>query len=432
MPEPPRTAKDSRKSKNLAKESADFQVRGFPLQARSLSWQESSMSARNRRYPEDHFPYTFEIIILILIFLAICHLCLEELSILLAWDTEIHRNLILGAFAFDLMFSLEFLGRSIVSIKEKRFLLYFTGQRGWVDFVSSVPLAILVSGPAIVLLFLNPEGQVEHLPQYMVLLKTAKAVRVTRALRLIRMIRIFGRVQYTESQMTNHHVASVATITVTTLIVSLFVLQLLPFSPVPGHAVYKARIQNELQHYLEVRSGGYEKPDPVLFHGSFPSIMHLKDADGQLLYERKEDPPEWSLTAELSLPNGYTAELSYHQADANLALLILCILAIILTLLIGFVAIYGRQFVQNVAEPIYMMDRGLRQWNYNLIVPEIRDRPEDEIAKLIHIYNQRWMPLKQRIVAYYEKKKKPDLDITGADHGHPPDSGTKVSLDELI
>ncbi|MCB1168617.1 MAG: hypothetical protein KDK33_20850, partial [Leptospiraceae bacterium] len=111
------------------------------------------MSGHRRKYPEDHFPHAFEIIVLLLIFLAICHLCLEELSVLLRWDSETHRNLVLAAFAFDLFFSLEFLARSMVSVREGRFLVYFTQQRGWVDFLSSIPLAILVSGPALVVLF---------------------------------------------------------------------------------------------------------------------------------------------------------------------------------------------------------------------------------------------------------------------------------------
>ncbi|MCB1169092.1 MAG: ion transporter [Leptospiraceae bacterium] len=386
-----------------------------------------------RRYAEDHFPHIFEITILILIFLAICHLCLEELAVILAWDTEIHKNLILGAFAFDLIFSLEFLGRSVVSIREGRFLLYFTRQRGWVDFLSSIPLAALVSGPAIVLLFLNPEGQVEHLPQYMVLLKTAKAVRVTRALRLIRMLRVFGRVQYTESQMSNHHVASVATITVTTLIFSLFILQLLPFSPVPGHGPFKMDVEQKLSEYLDGRAISYEKPDPQLFASAFPSVLTLKDGEGNTLYEKQNRPPDWVLSTEMELPGKHTAVVSYYEADSNLALLILCMLGIILILLICYVAIYGRLFVQYLAEPIYMMDRGLRQWNYNLRVPEITDRPQDEIARLVSIYNRRWLPLKERIVAHYEKKKHPEKDITGSDHGRPlhgPDR--QVSIDELI
>ncbi len=389
------------------------------------------MAAQNRKYPEDHFPHAFEIIILILIFLAICHLCIEELAILMAWDTNAHRDLILGAFAFDLIFSLEFLGRSLVSLKEGRFLLYFTRQRGWIDFISSVPLAILVSGPAIYLLFLSPGNEIEHLPQYMVLLKTAKAVRVTRALRLIRMIRVFGPVQYTESQMTNHHVATVATITVTTLIFSVFVLQLLPISPVPGHTAYRSDVQSRVESYLSQTRAAYEKPDAVLFGSAFPSIVSLKDKDGQVLYEKSGDTPEWSPRVDIDLAGGYTANLSYYRADANLALLILCLLAIIMVLLLGYVILYGRLFVQQVAEPIYMMDRGLRQWNYNLSIPEFRDRPQDEISKLANIYNRRWLPLKERIVAHYEKKKKDDA-ITAADHGQPLEPKKSVSLDELI
>ncbi|HBS04907.1 MAG TPA: hypothetical protein DEA96_08085 [Leptospiraceae bacterium] len=388
--------------------------------------------AAQRKYPEDHFPHTFEIIILIMIFLAICHLCIEELAILLAWDSSTHRDLILGAFAFDLIFSLEFLGRTIVSLKEGRFLLYFPRQRGWIDFISSVPLAVLVSGPAIYLLFLSPDGQIEHLPQYMVLLKTAKAVRVTRALRLIRMLRIVGPVQYTESQMTNHHVATVATITVTTLIFSVFLLQLLPVSPVPGHAAYKSEVKHRLESYLadETRQK-YEKPNATLFETAFPAIVYLKDSSGQVLYQRKESVPDWSPSVDLALSEGFTASLSYFQADANLALLILCLLAIILFLLVGYVLLYGRLFVQSVAEPVYMMDRGLRQWNYNLTIPEIKDRPQDEISKLANIYNRRWLPLKERIVAHYDRKKR-DMEMGNSDHGHPMDSGKSVSLDELI
>ncbi len=390
------------------------------------------MAAQNRKYPEDHFPHSFEIIILILIFLAICHLCIEELAILLAWDASIHRDLILGAFAFDLIFSLEFLGRSIVSLKEGRFLLYFTRQRGWIDFISSVPLAMLVSGPAIYLLFISPDGQIEHLPQYMVLLKTAKAVRVTRALRLIRMLRIVGPVQYTESQMTNHHVATVATITVTTLIFSVFILQLLPVSPVPGHAAYRGEITEKLEAYLGDKTRQpFEKPNSTLFRSAFPSIVNLKDGDGQLLYERKDSVPEWSPAVDLILSQGYTASLSYFRADANLALLILCLLGVILLLLVGYVILYGRLFVQSVAEPVYMMDRGLRQWNYNLAIPEFKDRPQDEISRLANIYNRRWLPLKERIVAHYDRKKK-DMEMSSSDHGSPLDSGKNVSLDELI
>ena len=159
--------------------------------------------------------------------------------------------------------------------------------------------------------------------------------------------------------------------------------------------------------------------------------MNLKDGDGQLLYERKDSVPEWSPAVDLNLSQGYTASLSYFRADANLALLILCLLGVILLLLVGYVILYGRLFVQSVAEPVYMMDRGLRQWNYNLAIPEFKDRPQDEISRLANIYNRRWLPLKERIVAHYDRKKK-DMEMSSSDHGSPLDSGKNVSLDELI
>ena len=392
------------------------------------------MSGHRRKYPEDHFPHAFEIIVLLLIFLAICHLCLEELSVLLRWDSETHRNLVLAAFAFDLFFSLEFLARSMVSVREGRFLVYFTQQRGWVDFLSSIPLAILVSGPALVVLFSGNGSEMEHLPQYMVLLKTAKAVRVTRALRLIRMLRIFGRVQYTESRLTNENVSTVATITVTALIFSVFLLQMLPSSPVPGHVEYENKITSELNNFIQSESiPRYDRPDPALFSRAFPAIIELRNPDRASIYESKLDLPPWFLTTNISLADGYSARLSFFEADANLAMLILGLLAIILILLFCFVVLYGRMFVQEVAEPIYMMDRGLRQWNYNLYVPEPH-RPSDEIVQLVQIYNRRWLPLKERIVAYYERKNKSRRnDMTAADHGRPLDTESEnVSIEELI
>ncbi|MCB1168224.1 MAG: hypothetical protein KDK33_18860, partial [Leptospiraceae bacterium] len=71
--------------------------------------------------------------------------------------------------------------------------------------------------------------------------------------------------------------------------------------------------------------------------------------------------------------------------------------------------------------------------NYNLYVPEPH-RPSDEIVQLVQIYNRRWLPLKERIVAYYERKNKSRRnDMTAADHGRPLDTESEnVSIEELI
>ncbi len=84
-------------------------------------------------------------------------------------------------------------------------------QRGWIDLISSVPLLLLSSGPEVLLMVFPEIGHGAGLG-FMSSIKIVKAVRVSRILRLLRLLKVMGKIQNTDSQMANRHIAMVSTI----------------------------------------------------------------------------------------------------------------------------------------------------------------------------------------------------------------------------
>ena len=147
---------------------------------------------------QDHFPAWLENLIIVAILLVIAHTIIDDLSIVLNWSGRTRDIIMILGFTFDLFFTAEFVGRGIVSSRTTGFANYIKYERGWVDALSSVPLLLLVSGPAFVYYIIGAESDSAFVG-FLSVLKTAKAIRVTRILRLIRIIKLFGKIQNTES-----------------------------------------------------------------------------------------------------------------------------------------------------------------------------------------------------------------------------------------
>ncbi len=133
----------------------------------------------------------WENFIIVVIILAIIELFLEDISRLVPWSTTGRMYLLVLGFLFDLIFTIEFTVRSIVSKNNKGWWFYFSKEKGWVDFFSSVPLLFLNSGPILLGIFFP--GSVIALPFLGVLniLKITKILRIARILRLLRILKIF-------------------------------------------------------------------------------------------------------------------------------------------------------------------------------------------------------------------------------------------------
>ncbi len=157
-------------------------------------------------------------LLLFLIALSIVQLVLEEVGIILNWQDSFGLSMVIAGFIFDLIFSIEFLVRSVVALKNGKFKTYFLYENGWIDFVASLPLLLSNSGP---LFFMTMTGRVVSGGGRSManLIKVIKAIRVTRILRLLRTLKIFGKIENVSSKMSQHHVSMV-----TSLVVSVSVL----------------------------------------------------------------------------------------------------------------------------------------------------------------------------------------------------------------
>ena len=66
--------------------------------------------------------------------------------------------------------------------------------------------------------------------------------------------------------------------------------------------------------------------------------------------------------------------------------------------------LYTPIFAQQIKDPIFIMDKGLRQWDYNLEVRVDQDHSHEEISHLARAYNERWLTIKNQIRAYRKSR----------------------------
>jgi len=97
---------------------------------------------------------------------------------------------------------------------------------------------------------------------------------------------------------------------------------------------------------------------------------------------------------------------------ARLNIMVLfCILAIIAS----FMLLYTRIFAQQIADPLYVMDKAMRDWDYNFEVKSIQGRDDEEVFRLATAYNNRWLPLKAQIHSFRKQKGEGEKSVLSLD-----------------
>ena len=355
----------------------------------------------SKSHHQDHFPAWLENVIILVIVLVIAQTILDDVAVAFHWSHDVRQQLVLAGFFFDLFFTAEFLARSVVSARTTGFGDYIKHQRGWVDCLSSVPLLFLVSGPAVALILLGAEQDTLGLGFFSVL-KTAKAIRVTRILRLIRVIKLFGRIQNTDSVMTGRHVGTVSTISVVALILVMVIVEFVPGLRFGNHAEYSARRQAELTAFLGAKTAPSNELIKTYFGMNPASEDVIRIRKGKdILYESPSAAELHFTSFDQKLAIGtYEAELSYHPADIEHARANLLVLIGILFVIGALMLVYTPIFARQIADPVFIMDRGLREMEYNLEVKLDSHNKQDEVFRLARAYNVRWLPLKNQILNY--------------------------------
>ncbi len=359
----------------------------------------------------------WENFILVAIILVIIQTFLDDYSNLKHWPVFVRNILLIFSLLFDIIFTVEFIVRSILANKKKKLLTYWMYQRGWVDFLSSVPLLFLNSGPSFWLLITGKMSAGAATIRVLNVLKVVKAIRVTRILRLIRVMKIFGKIHNAKSAMAQHHTAVISTISVFTVITVLLFFSFFTSSnldnSIYNRKVYYANLLESVNNMNE----NLEVPFNAMIREIFANdnkILKIYYGKNDLIFSRISDVEfrkYYNIDDYIAVKNNYfMLYVSTVDINETLAYLNIRNFVIIIFLVLALMLIYTRHFVQNVSDVIHIMNRGLTEKDYNLQVKIHKEFVEHEIFKLAEYYNNVYLPEKLR--KQQEEKEKKGTTLT--------------------
>lgn len=344
-----------------------------------------------------------ESFVIFVIILVLFQTFFEDLATLINLDWKVRKILVVTGFIFDLFFTIEFLTRFYIAIINKRAKEYFFYERGWIDFIASIPLLMFNSGPG--LLALIAGVSVKGVGSVLNILKVVKAVRIARILRLLRVLKVFKQIKYADSKMAQRHVSTIIGIAVTTFVFTLFATNVaFTVFPVEGLNESASEKQAKVSQYLsESLLNGYE--DEMILEDyakSSDDLMKVTRGDA-LLYSRFEK--SYFESYEFG-PNDYyyiqqgEYEFFFDQRVDNRqqAVTNITFFSVILILVLVFLFYYSPHFAITVSDPILIMRKGMSDKGYNLEVKVNPRYQDDDVFLLAREFNEVYLPMKDRAV----------------------------------
>jgi len=345
-----------------------------------------------------------ENVVIVAIIFVLAQTFLEDFAVLAGWSWSVRRVLLFTGFAFDIFFSVEFLTRLYFSFVNRRTGVYFWYERGWIDLLASIPLLLLSSGPA-VLAYWSGSATIIGFGAILNVLKVVKAIRIARILRLLRVLKIFSRIRHTESAMAQRHVAKISTVAVTVVVVGILAMTVL-FSLVGAPSLetaYREQTVRVLTRIDDLQPEGEAGKVAVADLAEVEPTLLLVQRDGHTLYSRYGNdlydsgfgPTDYGYGERGDLRVFFDlTPLNQEQSRSNLLYF-----AIILFVVFAFMFYYSPHFALTVSDPLHIMRRGMSEKGYNL---EIKIPPlyeEDEVYRLGQLFNEVYLPLKDRTSA---------------------------------
>ncbi len=340
-----------------------------------------------------------ENIIIVIIVLVLVQTFIEDLAVLVGWSWDLRRILIFTGLGFDIFFVVEFLTRLFYAISEGRAKQYFFYERGWIDFLASVPLLMLNSGPTSISLIIGGTTYL-GLGGFLNVLKVVKAVRIARILRLLRVLKIVKQLKYADSVMAQRHVAKITTITITTIVFAIFAYVIIsPYIGLPStDEIYaKRHAETTMQVYNNLQEGN---SDEALSIAEQSADLMLIKTGGQTIYSQYDNayyevyfgPGDYRYVGRTPYAFFFDArDMNKFQSKDNLLFFV-----IIVILVIVFIVLYSPHFAITVSDPIHVMKRGLEENSYNLEVKIPEEYKDDDVFELAKNYNEVYLPLKDR------------------------------------
>ena len=315
-----------------------------------------------------------ETIVVVAILLVLVHTFLDDCSIIAGWAVASRKWIVWTGLAFDLFFTIEFFTRLYIALVNGEGAEYFLRQRGWIDFLASIPLLLLNSLPSAVAL-LAGAGLVSGAGSFLNVLKVIKAVRIARILRLLRVIKLFRSIRYAQSPMAQRHLSTIITVGVTILVFWSFGSAALErLGILPG--LETTYLQGQTLRARSITEGGpkgaalSERAAAVAALDS--TVLAVREPGARTAWSR-HDPAYYAANF---IPGDYgyfsaqgievfLDERPYARALAREALV--SFIAVVLTVL-GYLFIYAPLFALDITDPINVMRRGMAERGYTLEV----------------------------------------------------------------
>lgn len=361
----------------------------------------------NNKKNSDLLINIIENFIILMIFLVIIQTFLEDFSVVIGWNKETIRLIRLSAIFFDILFSIEFVVRMIVSISKKRGIEYFFLKNGWIDLLSSIPLLLLVSGPFFLKEALNIQIENIGLLNSLGMVKLIKAIRITRILRFLRILKIFGKIKNTKSEMAQRNVLSVATIVIISVIVFMIGLKFLEeIKILPSKIKEVEKKEISIKDNFEKMHNLLDEKDfinTIRLTSQFYENIYLVEYKNKILYnDLKNKAPiditqnDESISIYYTLNNDlkivFTRDSFLKDEALSNVLNFFLIIFILFTILI----IYTRHFALTISDPVYVMRQGFDNIDYTLAVKIPKYYEKDDMFLLANSFNNRWLPAKIR------------------------------------
>lgn len=341
-----------------------------------------------------------ENIVMVAIFLVLIQTFMEDLAVLLdmRWNTRL--VLIFAGFVFDLFFTVEFLGRFYNAFLNGKAGDYVFREKGWLDFLASIPLLLLNSGPAVISIVTGTAAAFT-IGGFINIIKIVKAVRIARVLRLLRVLKIFKQIKYADSPMAQRHLSKVLSIVVTGFVVCLFA----------GNLVFSIFFSNGLdQNFTEGQKRAYVQIHKQFEQGASASAARqaadiwntvlVIQHEGTTLYSRHDSDfytrhfgiSDYIVYGDEDLRVFFNFKpFNIHQSRNSLIYF-----AVIMVILLIFVLYYSPHFAITVTDPVNIMRKGMESKSYNLEVKIPEKYREDDIFKFADVFNNVYLPLKDR------------------------------------
>ncbi|MCX8057954.1 MAG: hypothetical protein N3A58_00885 [Spirochaetes bacterium] len=346
---------------------------------------------------------------LIIILLSIIQIIIENLSFILGLKISLRNLIILSGAFFDIIFSIEFIIKSLINIKNRKFKEYFFYNNGWIDFFASIPVFIFSSLPALIEIYYTSNIFNIRIFKFLYLLRSVKIIRTSRVIRILRVLKLLGKIENLNSVMLQKNINFVSIIVTNSILLGFLVTKIiLPYDFDRIEKEFKNNIENKIKAYFEIEINKVGKNyDEDSQNKLIQTIFSSENCVSAIKYKDKEIYRKF----DASYINEYIGKNNMFYIsikDYNFEIILyefikyknsenLMVLIIVLINVLTIIFLYTKRFSTTVSDPVYLLYKGIRDPNYFLMIKIPEKYKNEEIFEFAKFFNERYLPAKYKL-----------------------------------